>query len=206
MKINIGPYLTFWGPYQIADLLQHVGVSADRCYTIGAWLADTPLAGWCQSLHDRRHRREKIHIDHYDTWSMDATLGAIILPMLVQLQATKHGSPMVDDQDVPEHLRSTSAPALKNSWDTDDNLHARWDWVLAEMIWAFTQITHADSEAQFHTGVIDYAFVTLENGHIQMVPGAKDTHVFDSEGYQLHQDRVQRGTTLMGKYFRGLWD
>ena len=54
-------------------------------------------------------RIEYVKIDRWDTWSMDHTLGQIALPMLRQLKATKHGAPLVDDEDVPEELRSTSA-------------------------------------------------------------------------------------------------
>ena len=56
-----------------------------------------------------------VKIDYYDTWSMDHTLADIILPMLQQLKASKHGAPYVDDQDVPEELRSTSAPPRENA-------------------------------------------------------------------------------------------
>jgi hypothetical protein len=52
---------------------------------------------------------------------MDHTLSHIVLPMLKQLKKDKHGSPLVDDEDVPEELRSTSAPAKENDWDIDDN-------------------------------------------------------------------------------------
>jgi len=94
-----------------------------------------------------RARKISIRIDKYDTWSMDSTLALIIHPMLIQLKQTKHGSPWIDDEDVPEELRSTSAPPKENEWDADDNHHARWDWVLDEMIWAFE--THLDDESQF---------------------------------------------------------
>ena len=63
-------------------------------------------------------RKIVIHIDDYDTWSMDHTLAPIIAPMLKQLKATKHGAPFVDDEDVPEHLRSTNAKPKENKWDT----------------------------------------------------------------------------------------
>ena len=48
-------------------------------------------------------RNIKVHIDPYDTWNMDSTLSHIILPMLIQVRETKHGSPVIDDEDVP-HL------------------------------------------------------------------------------------------------------
>jgi len=51
-------------------------------------------------------QKVNVHIDKWDTWSMDATLAHIIVPMLKQLKATKHGAPLVELEDVPEHLRS----------------------------------------------------------------------------------------------------
>ena len=92
-------------------------------------------------------RKINIRIDNYDTWSMDHTLAYIIHPMLIQLKETKHGSPWVDDEDVPEELQSTSAPPKENDWDIDDNHHTRWDWVLNEMIWAFEQ--HIEDDCSF---------------------------------------------------------
>ena len=80
-----------------------------------------------------------VRIDKEDTWSMDYTLAHVILPMLIQLKETKHGSPFTDDEDVPEELRSTSAEPKENKWDTDSNLHKRWNWIMDEMIWAFTE-------------------------------------------------------------------
>ena len=53
---------------------------------------------------DDGERTINVRIDDFDTWSMDHTLAPIILPMLIQLKETKHGSPKVDDADVP-HLQ-----------------------------------------------------------------------------------------------------
>ncbi len=61
---------------------------------------------------------------------MDHTLAHIILRMLEQLARDKHGSPMVDAEDVPFELQG----------DTDKQeylIHDRWDWVMKEMIYAF---------------------------------------------------------------------
>ena len=58
---------------------------------------------------DERQQKIKVHIDHWDTWSMDHTLAPIILPMLIQLKETKHGAPHVDDKDVPKELQSKYA-------------------------------------------------------------------------------------------------
>ena len=63
---------------------------------------------------DRRTQKVSVKIDRWDTWSMDHTLAPIILPMLVQLKATKHGHPA-------------------------DLTEQEWDDILDEMIWAFEQ-------------------------------------------------------------------
>jgi hypothetical protein len=147
-------------------------------------------------------------IDPYDTWNMDHTLALIIYPMLVQLKENKHGAPGVDDEDVPEELRSTSAPPKENEWDTDDNWFERWDWVLNEMILAFKDLSECTWEDQYHSGTIDIDFVPCEDdpNMSQMVKGPNDTSVFDAEGYRKHQERINNGCRLFGKYYQGLWD
>lgn len=140
-----------------------------------------------------------IKIDYWDTWSMDYTLSPIILPMLVQLQKTKQGSPNVDDEDVPEYLRSTSAPAKENEWDTDDNWHKRWEWVMNEMIWAFTQLNDKDNEGQFY----EHPEVDMEEKDLsKLISKIK----CDYDALKAHNERIQNGLCLFGKYYRGLWD
>lgn len=157
-----------------------------------------------------------IKIDRWDTWSMDSTLTPIILPMLRQLRNSKHGSPNVEDEDVPEHLRSTAAPPKKNEWDTDDLWHERWNWVMDQMIWSFEQLD-SDWESQFHTGKSDIYWEKIDEYHenpitgkmeqlSEMKRGPNDTHQFDAAGYQAHSDRIDLGLRLFGKYFRALWD
>jgi len=82
---------------------------------------------------DRRQQKIKVHIDRWDTWSMDHTLAHIVLPMLIQLKETKHGAPYVDPDDCPKDL----CPKEQNEYGTDDTHFARWDWVMDEMIFAF---------------------------------------------------------------------
>ena len=150
-----------------------------------------------------------VKIDRYDTWGMDTTLALIVLPMLRQLQATKHGAPHVDDKDVPKELRSTSAGPKENEWDTDDLWFKRWDWVMEQMIWSFEQLQpDNDWEDQFHTGVSDIKFVKLDDGSgcSELVRGPNDTRKFDKKGYTEYNARIQRGLELFGKYYRGLWD
>jgi len=187
MKVNIGPYRNWVGPYQIAEkiLFWRNKDEDDSVHDLGTWLSNTFLNDICQWVYSKQKRKVKVRIDEYDTWNMDHTLGLIILPMLKQMKANKHGSGYVDDLDVPEELRSTSAPT--NKYDTDDNWHKRWEWVLDEMIWAFEQITSDHSDDRFFD-------------HSKTFSG------YDAEGHKAHNERIQRGTTFFGKYYQGLWD
>jgi hypothetical protein len=139
-----------------------------------------------------------IKIDYWDTWSMDCTLSPIIAPMLKQLHKEKHGAPYVDDEDVPEELKSTSAPPRENDWDTDDNHFKRWDWVMEEMIWTFEQLSDWNNDSQF----FNYGTKT-EN---ETFESAFDRIKVDQEGLNAHNNRIQNGLRLFGKYYRGLWD
>jgi hypothetical protein len=137
MKVKIGPYVNWIGPYQIADKIPFV--SEETRESIGDWLSKTWVNDLCNWYHSKKKRKVKVHIDKYDTWSMDHTLAYIILPMLKQLRDTKHGSPMVDDEDLPPHMRHTNLTP-EDPWGGDNWVHYKWDWVLNEMIWAFEQI------------------------------------------------------------------
>ena len=187
MKINIGPYPRWFGPYQIAEkLLFWKDKDDDVVFAFGDWLHKyTPIAKI--SLWFFSKRKVKVRIDPYDTWSMDHTLGLIIVPMLKQLKETKHGSPFVADEDVPEELRSTSAPEKENEWDTDANHHKRWDWVMDEMIWAFEQTIDETSDDHFFDRSVE-------------------PYAYDKDGHHAHILRVDNGIQLFGKYYQGLWD
>ena len=152
-------------------------------------------------------RKVRVRVDSYDTWGVDSTLAPIILPLLRQLKTTKHGSPLVDDADVPDDLKSTSAEPLTdeqvNMGYTDNNWHKRWDWVMNEMIWAFEQLNDENAESQFHSDIdptkpSDAPDISFEE--------SMRRRAFDQDGYTAWQQRKTRGLTLFGKYFEGLWD
>ena len=92
MKINIGPYTNYFGPYQLAELLcfwvdrveDDYGVERfpDWVGDFGEWLSNTWVGFVLEWLESRKKRKIKIKIDEYDTWSMDHTLALIIVPML----------------------------------------------------------------------------------------------------------------------------
>lgn len=177
------------------------------------YLDETWVQKFFEWIYSKRKRKSEVRIDYYDIWGMDSTLSIIIAPMLRLLQKKKHGSPSVDDDDVPDELKSINAPPKENEWDTDDNWHKRWDYVLAEMIWAFEQeekqtLDLCDWESQYYTGVTDIAWKKLEDGsgHSEMIKGPKDTHEFDVEGYAKHSERMKNGFRLFGVYYSSLWD
>lgn len=130
---------------------------------------------------DRRVQKIKIHIDPWDTWSMDHTLAPIILPMLKQLKATKHGAPWVAVADVPKELRPSKKDILNYEKDgsTDPKFFERWDWVLDEMIYAFDCKVNKDD-----------VYMRFE-----------DRKELDAE-----QERISNGFRLFGRYYESLWD
>ena len=176
-----------------------------------------PISHAIQWILDRVHPAINIvKIDRWDTWSMDHTLSPIILPMLRQLKEKKHGAPFVDDEDVPDHLKSTAAPAKENDWDTDANHFDRWDWVMSEMIFAFECKTDDSWEEEFRSGDIDMLWVPVdrdgnevprgEHNFYQMKDGPKNTYKCDYEGMKAVEARIQNGFRLFGKYYQALWD
>jgi len=148
---------------------------------------------------DERTQKVKVHIDRWDTWSMDHTLAPIILPMLVQLKETKHGAPMVDMEDVPKELRATKAQQNKyaKDGDVDDKHFERWDWVMDEMIWAFEQKCRDHWEEDYYGPYIESEDKRELFGRFEWV---------DDEGRKKHQERMSNGFRLFGKYFESLWD
>jgi len=205
MKIELGPYKNWFGPYQLAEkILFWKDKDDDIIMTLGDFIAhgkwvpytsdsdifkkderpETWLYKLMQWWQKTNTRKEVIRIDPYDTWSMDTTLAKIVHPMLLQLKATKHGYPIeIDVEDVPENLRAIDR-SDDYSYDQMDLFDAelcnpeyisiasdRWDWVLDEMIYAFSILRDDDK-----------VWIADDN------------------------ERVNNGCRLFGKYYRALWD
>ena len=202
MKVYLSKYRYHWiSPYTV---LEKVFFWREIDYDepiIDKW--SDRLAPICQGIQkvlDFIHPKiNYVKIDRWDTWSMDYTLSFIVVPMLKQLKETKHGAPFVDDEDVPEELKSTSAPPKENEWDTDESHFKRWDWALNEMIWAFEQNLDNNSEEKF----FDHAEWDEKEKDF-----GKNLHKIkiDQPGLKAHQDRKANGFRLFGKYYQGLWD
>ena len=201
MKVEIGPYRSWIGPYQIADWIPFI--SEDTSFKIGGWLANTWVNDLCGWIDSKKQRKVKIRIDKYDTWSMDNTLALIILPMLKQLKATKHGAPFTDLDDVPEHMRYEDTEDSNTQW-----IQHRWDWVLNEMIWTFEQLLDNEWENQYtiQEGEIDFDDHPEDEGKEFTPMRWKTDYIIDWEGLKAHQERINNGLRLFGKYYQGLWD
>jgi len=220
----------FWVPKEKDEYgFEH---TADRVHNFGEWLAHgdiepeaevgeirsmtrerhhTLLSRFLSWIHSKQKRTIKVHIDPWDTWNMQDTLGYIIRPMLHQLKENKHGAPFVDVEDVPKELRPTKKEqnAYKKDGTTDDKFFDRWDWIMDEMIFAFESLpggANEDWEDQFHTGEYDWQWKKLEDGCSEMVEGPKHTAEVDWDGRKEYEARIQNGFRLFGRYFSNLWD
>ena len=255
MKVYIGKYKNWFGPYQLAELLcfwakkekDEYGFesTADWVHNFGEFLAhgfhketaeqekrwfnkrERPTTFlykfllWIDKLKNKVPRHY-IKIDKYDTWSMDNTLAIIILPMLKQLKATKHGSHQVELEDVPEYMRTITHEEYEDQKSFDFyhedkeerkyDVHDRWNYVLDEMIFAFDHLVDDTWEEKYSKGETDYynePCAWYEDGKpklYEMKRGPNHTYECDYDGLQKEWDRVHNGLRLFGKYYRGLWD
>lgn len=231
MKVYIGPFKHWYGPYQLAeslcfwvkDIPNEIGIltKPEWVHNFGEFLAhgftrdesdksknkhinkERPIT-WLYKfllwIDSKRERKVYVKIDEYDTWNMYNTLALIILPMLKQFKMKKQGYPMIEIDEIP-----------KSALPLDDH-EGRWNWVLNEMIWAFKQLQpDYDWESQYYSGEADFYFTpykTDENGKVtmyQMETGPNDTFKMNEEGIRIHQERIDKGLKMFGKYFQHLW-
>jgi hypothetical protein len=209
MKVKIGPYLNWWGPYQLLGLLNHVGVSKEKT---DEWAEKSPewFTDLCQWVHDQRKQDVKVKIHDYDTWGMDHTLAIIILPMLKQLKATKHGSAYLPVFD----QTSNSAQGCFDFYEEGDNAAweegaKQWDEIMDKMIWSFEQIQPGFGwEAQYcevpcELDLDDYP----EDEEKTSIPVRwKVEGKYDWDGMKKHQARITEGFKLFGEYYQNLWN
>lgn len=169
-----------------------------------------PLNRWYNS----RGRNIKVHIDNYDVWSADHTLAMIIHPVLVKLKEQKHGSPCVDDEDVPEHLRANKKDHSDMS-EEDLTIHERWTWVLDEMIWTFGQHGLENDSDQFYHNSDQLEMISTPTddtknlysvGFNHQKDPTKPPYFRDDEGLKKHAERKDNGRRLFAKYYENLWD
>ena len=231
MKIYKSTYRSHWlSPYTILEKVffwREIGYDEPLIEKLSNALNPFCVA-WQKFLDFLHPRINYVKIDRWDTWSMDYTLADIILPMLKQLRDTKHGSPYVNLEDVPEHMQTTTT----EDWDSQStfdfynqnpaleephlgnyhNIHDRWNYVLDEMIFAFEHLVDETWEEAFHSGELDIKHMPCEwyeDGRPKFYEteyGPNHTYKLDYDGLRKVYDRMDNGFKLFGKYYRGLWD
>ena len=215
MKVYMGPYVNYFGPYQLAEkiLFWMDKYEDERVDKFGEFLAgkneDSLLYRFLLWIESKRKRTIYVKIDNWDYWSADTTLSYIVVPLLKKLKDNKHGYPIVDDIDVPEKYRTSTVQDWnqlelfpekeKAVQETIDELNEmKWEWVMDEMIWAHSQIIDDNGDRQFfdHSEVDDKAPLLDQVAKVKV----------DREGLDKHHERIDNGLRLFGKYYRSLWD
>lgn len=142
-------------------------------------------------------------LEGHDTWSLDYTLAPIILEGLKRIKDINSGSPFVDYDDVPEYLRPSYKP--DDSWCYVDHFyHARWRWVLNEMIFAFECKTSDNYLDEYYTSYGEYHSEELLDSDLNILVWDRDS-VVDRPGIEAIEKRIQNGFKLFGKYYQNLW-
>lgn len=229
MRVYIGPYKDTWitasfhYDYMNKKYNYEWEESNTRFEKILKKLEDwsqTLLNATINKLIKHRKRKIEVRIDNYDIWSMDHTLAHIILPMLKQLKTAKNGSPYVDQEDIPEHLRLTEREDKvfnEGYWNEElkateeeieaasEKFHSQFDWVLDQMIWSFERELEEDDYHHYYDPykpgeVLEDDGNDLISNEFKLKMGK-----FNNEKYKAYQAKKQLGFTLFGKYYQSLW-
>ena len=228
MRVKIGKYPNYFGPYKIAEKLCFWVNASDDSYYVHA-LSDlltygkvrkTPKVGEITNFNDDskytlfykfllwidsfKERKVKVKIDNYDTFNLDNTLALIIHPALKEYKKHIQSVPdNIDQNDVPENMR------IEENCDVYDKIPAyekQWNYIVDEMIFAFEMKITDDWDDQFYSGQSDMKVKQLENGLSELISGENDTFKVDHEGLEKCQKRIDNGLMLFGKYYNNLWN
>lgn len=150
---------------------------------------------------DNGKRKIDIKIHGYDVWSMDHTLSLIILPMLKRLKKDKHGAPVMESMKYTSQFGYGQSNMCFDFYKDDDELASdvgfkEWDVIMDKMIWSFKEIRDGAWEEKYWSKSPKFKGIcAISNGAVYDVNGANE-----------HQKRIQEGLDLFGKYFTNLWD
>lgn len=235
MKVYIGPYKNWFGPYQLAELLcfwvkevpDEYGIKSkpEWVHNFGEWLAHGnvepeqevgTLSSWDRErpttwlykflLWIDSKRKRKIEI-RIDKWDTWSMDHTLAHIILPMLQQLKETTHGAPFVEMSDRPEHLQCYKEPEDHDTDKFHFEAWDWALDEMIFAFK--THASDERwedQFEEGECDIQWEQLENGMSRMVYGPNHTMKYDEEGRKKYQERITNGFRLFGKYYQNLWD
>lgn len=206
MKVKIGNYTDYFGPYHLVEALcfwapkikDEYGREESPTWVekIGDWVASTKITDFLMWIDSKKQRKIKIKIDRYDLWDLEHTLALIILPALMEFRNSKrYGIPM-----------ATDLAFIPISDDAEDAQMAAWNEILDKMIWSFQQIVNEETiEDDFWIQKPDFEGCNTGSEFIERInrgSGGK----YDFEARKKYDEKVQEGLDLFSKHFRNLWD
>lgn len=165
------------------------------------------------------NRKILVQVDRHDSYNVDSTLAYIILPVLHQLKNTMHGVPGefadVGGEDYNSQLCFDFYSETHN--EAFELSCKKWNEILDKMIWSFQQIVFDDYEKLYRHGDAEYDWAESDHEYPNPISGKMEKtftlvdknpndHWHDFVGQQLHEQRIQEGLELFGKYYRNLWD
>ena len=223
MKYITRKPLEWFGPFHLLDplekLLIKMGKTEDEAYAVVEKLADRIPSKPFQLLYQFREKlpwnKTVIRIDKWDTWSMDDTLAHIILPMLKQLKATKHGIPCEFAEVGGESWKDQLCFDFYQEDTADlfeEHAERRWNEVMDKMIWSFEQAveknTNPDAYWQpyWEDMTPEEVVEETENSIYKQLDIDHPRKKINREKMSEYYDRMQEGFTLFGKYYCSLWD
>lgn len=211
MKVNIGPYKDYFGPYQLVKPLE-VLFGEDFANKIAEKLPHVPF----EKLDKLRQRKIDVHIDDYDTWSVNHTLALIIVPLLKSMKGKKQGIPVEFVNDKDKEYGGCGYPEQLELFDDLDEFYKgeserQWNNTLDHMIWAFEQILDdqvLDERDDFYIPMTPEEIAEREARYEEadLSPFKfNDNMKLDIFAYQEYNDQIQEGLDLFAKHFRSLW-
>ena len=164
-----------------------------------------------------KERKVEVKVERWDTYSMDHTAALVILPLLLQLRQSKMG--------VPNEFVQRTGGDFDNNYCFDfinedeafvfDQGCKKWEETLDKMIWSFQQLVDDSYDSKYHHGQMKIGWKDIEitnpttgtvSNAYEMIDENPGEHWYDHVGHALHEERIQEGLELFGKYYRNLWD
>lgn len=144
---------------------------------------------------DNTPRVVDVVVESFDLYNADNTIGLIIHPILVAYKDKCTSVFYVDDEDVPDELKTGGTDSDFKDFDAGKR---KQDWVIDEMIYAFECLgPNSDWEGKYYNFKDGYDTAPFEKMHL--------FYEVDEEGLEAAEKRLNNGLRLFGRYCRGLW-
>jgi len=145
MKVSLKRLPSWFGPYHLVDSIPFLKLfyTQEELDTFAEKVDNSIFNRIFEKIYDFRiklnEKLNRVEVPSFVTADVEVYLAKIIVPVLKIYLNTKTGSPEVSDDGVPNYLKSVNS--YKETEDSvDSNWHARWDYVLNEMIISFEAV------------------------------------------------------------------